>query len=754
MNTGAHPDDEQNGLLAALRFEHGMRVVVACSTRGEGGQNALGPERGPLLGVLRSAEMEEAARRIDADVAWLGHGPDDPVHDFGFSKNGDDTLSRWGEARLLDRLVRAYRTWRPDIVIPTFLDVPGQHGHHRAMTRAAEAAISLAADPSAAAGQGLVPWRVSKFYLPAWSGAGDAYDDEAPPPPATLTFRAASRDPVTGMTYRQLGEWSRTAHGSQGMGRWTDRADSWDLHLNAGAPERDIGDGLAATLGELADDAGIGTATAALLREAHEHLAHAAAAFPDRDRIAAHLASGGQGIAAALDSLSGEATDRLGFRLVRKLRELDAALIEARVPFLRATFSGAAIPGGTGELLVRHESEGEVDLAFSPRMPDGVSVAGETTTPGLSRFGLAFGTELAPTDNFADGFDPLGRNGVLGIRVTGLIDGRRVAADLDLEEPVRILPAHSVTVEPRIAVVPVHRSEPFALRVVGGRADWAAPPGWRVEQTGETQVTVHSPSSPLPGLATLAPSVRGTPAFSVRAVSYPHVRAAHFVEPAALRVLTLDIAMPSDVRIAYAGGGSDRVGDHLRGLGLDVADLDADALARDLGRFTTIVVGTLAFGARPDLVAAAPRLRDFVETGGHLVTLYHRPGDKWQPDTVPPRHVVIGSPSVRWRVTDPDADVTILRPDHPLLNRPNRIGPEDWTGWNKERGLYFVAAHDACYEELLSLHDPGEQPLEGALISARIGRGRHTHVALALHHQMDQLVPGAFRLMANLVQPA
>src|SRR3954468_24877013 len=74
MNTGAHPDDEANGMLAALRFAYGMRIVVACSPRGEGGKTALGPERGGALGVLRTAEMEEAARRIDADVAWLGHG--------------------------------------------------------------------------------------------------------------------------------------------------------------------------------------------------------------------------------------------------------------------------------------------------------------------------------------------------------------------------------------------------------------------------------------------------------------------------------------------------------------------------------------------------------------------------------------------------------------------------------------------------------------------------------------------------------
>jgi hypothetical protein len=143
-----------------------------------------------------------------------------------------------------------------------------------------------------------------------------------------------------------------------------------------------------------------------------------------------------------------------------------------------------------------------------------------------------------------------------------------------------------------------------------------------------------------------------------------------------------------------------------------------------------------------------------VEEGGHLVTLYHRPTDGWDPDRTPPRHLVIGSPSLRWRVTDPSAPVTVLKPDSPLLTSPNRIEASDWQGWDKEMGLYFAADYDSAYEELLSLNDPGENPLKGSLISARIGRGRHTHVTLVLHHQLDKLVPGAFRLLANLVQPA
>jgi hypothetical protein len=121
---------------------------------------------------------------------------------------------------------------------------------------------------------------------------------------------------------------------------------------------------------------------------------------------------------------------------------------------------------------------------------------------------------------------------------------------------------------------------------------------------------------------------------------------------------------------------------------------------------------------------------------------------------VPPHRLRIGQPSLRWRVSDPAAPVAHLAPDHPLLNRPNRIGAEDWDGWVRERGLYFAAEWAPAYEKLLAMADPGEAMLEGALLSARVGEGRHTHVALALHHQLEALVPGAYCLFANLLAPA
>jgi hypothetical protein len=220
-------------------------------------------------------------------------------------------------------------------------------------------------------------------------------------------------------------------------------------------------------------------------------------------------------------------------------------------------------------------------------------------------------------------------------------------------------------------------------------------------------------------------------------------------------VLAVEARLPDGARVGYVGGGNDRVGAWLARLGLDVVELESERLARgDLSGLTTIVVGIFAFGTRPDLRTAAGRLRSWVEGGGHLVTLYHRPSDGWDPETVPPRRLKIGLPSLRWRVTDPNAPVRVLRPDHPLLRGPNAIGPEDWSGWDKERGLYFLSEWDDAYVPLLAMSDPGEKPLLGSLVSGVIGRGRHTHTSLVLHHQLDSLVPGAFRILANLVQPA
>ncbi|SHJ25300.1 PIG-L family deacetylase [Wenxinia saemankumensis] len=743
MNTGAHPDDEHSGLLAWLRFGRGMRVVVACSTRGEGGQNVIGPERGRALGLLRSREMEEAARVLDCDIAWLGFGPDDPVHDFGFSKDGDDTFARWGENLVVGRLVDAIRRERPDIVLPTFLDVPGQHGHHRAMTRAAETAIRLAADPDHRTGAD--PWTVARHYLPAWSGGGGTYDDEVPPPEATLRERVAGREAATGADFSRIGEWSRRRHASQGMGRWHDNpALDWPLHRVGGGAESRIGEGLPATLADLA---AVETAASADLRDADAACEAARTVFPDRDAILVALA--------AADAALQRAEPRTGranrHRVAMKRRQVAAAALEATGLAPRLTLSVPEMrPGGTAELrldLAPPLASGTLSPRLALRLPEGISAHGE----GPVRLEAA--TDAAPGPAFAGGWSPLGGNGPLAASLTFAAHGREMTASLDLERPWQLAPIARLDPAPDAFVRRIGAADapPIVFaHDAAGTLGADLPEGWSFDP-GAAEARIVPPAAPEPGLVRIVPRVDGHPAIRESVTEHPHVGPIRSRAPAGIRVLHLDVALPEGARIGWIGGGSDRTDLWLRRMGLDVTDIDRLQPDTDLSGLTAIIVGVVALANRPDVTLAIGRLHAFVREGGTLVTLYQRPDQGWDPDRIPPAPLTVGTPSLRWRVTDETAEVTILEPDHPILRRPNPIGPADWQGWDKERGLYFASSWDDAYRPLLAMSDAGEAPLEGALVSARIGRGRHSHVALNLHHQLDRMVPGAFRLMANLL---
>lgn len=770
MNTGAHPDDEQSGMLAWMSLGLGMRIIIGCSTRGEGGQNILGPERTGALGVLRTREMEEAARILDADVCWLGHGPDDPVQDFGFSKDGDGTFARWGEERIVERLVRAYRKERPDIVIPTFLDVPGQHGHHRAMTRAAETALALAASEDAYVGHfdgGLKPWTVEKFYLPAWSGGGGTYDDALPPPPETLRITAEHKDFATGVDYDRIGEWSRYYHASQGMGHWPDEpVCEWPLHLlrtRASAPvstnENSILDGLPTSLTALCDDSTDLLPLRPNLYGADQAIAAALTAFPDRIAIREHLSVAAQKVEIVLAAASEAFLDQHQHRLLRKLREIDAAILESQQVFERAyAETDLFSPGCTTRLTVSLNEDSDTQLDVHPIMPDRVTAEEITCQSGKKCFTLKASDQTEYSAQFPRGWSSLGGNGDFSFQASTKLNGRTVTGMFDLETPLSIAPEHSVSIRPAAILLPLSVESTKSEFHVSSTSrpeeiEFQAPEGWSVARNQQNW-TVITPRSLSPGLTTLIPTLKGGPAYRDVLFEYPHIGTCHFAQPESLQILALDLKLPKNTKIGYVAGGADDVGTWLGRMGLDVTILDSQALSGDLSVYTSIVIGIFAFGTRPDLAAAISKLHQYVESGGHLVTLYHRPSDGWHPDATPPRYLKIGSPSLRWRVTDPEAKVSVTLPDHKLLNGPNLIDKEDWTGWNKERGLYFAADWDEAYEPLLTMHDHGEKPLKGALLSAIIGKGRHTHTSLVLHHQMEKLVPGAFRLMANLVQPA
>jgi LmbE family N-acetylglucosaminyl deacetylase len=740
MNTGAHPDDETSGMLAALAYRDGLSIAFACSTRGEGGQNDIGREAGSVLGSLRTAEMGRACDVLGMTMHWLSETPDDPITDFGFSKSGVETLGKWGHARTLRRLAEIIRADRPDIICPTFLDIPGQHGHHRAMTQAAHEVMAAAADPGFDA-EG-APWQVSKLYLPGWSGAGTAYDDDLPPPPETVRIPGHGREPLTGWTWAEIGQQSRVFHATQGMGRWVGAAEGpgWPLHLavsHVGPDAGAITDNLPAGFAALAP----GLPACADLDAA---LAETVAAFPDRAGV---LAGAGRALAAlraAQASCPDDLADALRHRLARKETELARVIRLAAGIRAEATLAtDTARPGErVGARLALHAPEGPVAVMLDWALPAGWRATEDA---------LHLPADAAPADPYPVLHQPDGPAGPVNMALTMELGGQTITTTLPIDAPLQVLPARVADIAPDAIFINARTPAPVALRLSPG-AGLALPQGWALH-AADSGATLAPPTSPAAQLHRVPVTLDGAPAQVATRIAHPHVGTLLHCAPAVLRLRVADVAL-APARVGYVGGGNDRADHWMRAMGADVTSLDEAGLTpAALSGLDTLVIGIFAVKTRARLASFMQDVKTWVMAGGTLVTLYHRPWDNWNPDTIPPARLEVGQPSLRWRVTDENAAVTHLAPDHPVLTGPNAIGPEDWAGWVKERGLYFAKSWDAAYTPLLEMADPDEAPHRGALLSAEIGAGRHTHCALIVHLQMEALVPGGFRLMANMIAP-
>lgn len=746
MNTGAHPDDETSEMLAALAFRDGIDISYACSTRGEGGQNDIGMESGAALGTLRTAEMEAAADILNLRLYWLGTAPDDPIADFGFSKSGVETLSKWGRDATLRRFVEILRTERPDIICPTFLDIPGQHGHHRAMTEAAHLVMDLAGDPGFAGD--LPVWQVKKLYLPAWSGAGQAYDDDLPPPPATLVIAAQGVEPITGFSWARIGEQSRSFHRTQGMGRWIPAGEEADfpLHLaesRVPGPDLALSSGLPETLRDL-DIPVIATE----LRAVQKHMEAAIAAFPDTAAILALASAALTSLRAAIAACPTNARAEVAHKLARKQTQLSQVIrIAAGVEVLGRTTDIVLRPGSATSLIVETRQGLATSVTVTPILPDGWD-----QHDGM----LRIAPDAAPSDPYPTSHFP-DTPAAPFLRVSVTADGITSDTGVPLQAAPIIPPARAAQISPARDVLNLSATSRCVTVAIsdihpeGATPALVLPPGWTAERT-EAGLSVTAPEDVSAGLYTMALTLDAAPAKSVTAIVLPHIAPRVIAVPAQLQVRVVRAALPP-VRVGYIGGGNDRVDHWLTRIGANVRILSDPDLQSEtaLDACDTIVIGIFAMRFRLGLVAAMPRLHDWIARGGTLVTLYHRPWDNWDPDTVPPARLEIGQPSLRWRVTDESAVVTMLAPEHPVLTTPNHIDAADWVGWHKERGLYYSKSWDAAYTPLLEMCDPDEDPLKGALLAADIGAGRHIHCALILHHQMEHLTPGAFRLMANLL---
>ena len=341
------------------------------------------------------------------------------------------------------------------------------------------------------------------------------------------------------------------------------------------------------------------------------------------------------------------------------------------------------------------------------------------------------------------------------------------------QKEISVLPLASVALTPEIVVFPrgqnprrltvqvVHRGEETAEFEVALQA----PTGWSVAPAsaparfsgpGETRVEfeVSAPAGAEDGryrlTAEARPSGGGAPfRETVEEIAYHHIETRYLFRPAEAEARVLD-ATVAPVRVGYVEGVGDEVAEAIAQLGVPLTFLDEEVLAEgDLSAFDTIVLGVRAYLARPDLRTHNQRLLDYVAGGGVLLVQYN----KFEFNDGPwgPYPISVG----RGRITDENAPMRILAPEHRAFRSPNPIGEADWAGWAQERGLYFLApGGDPAYRDLLASEDPFEYNAgekRGILVEARHGEGRWLYLGLGLWRQLPAGTPGAYRLLANLL---
>jgi hypothetical protein len=250
-------------------------------------------------------------------------------------------------------------------------------------------------------------------------------------------------------------------------------------------------------------------------------------------------------------------------------------------------------------------------------------------------------------------------------------------------------------------------------------------------------------------LRAVATDARGTDyRRQVVRVDYPHIRARQFTVAADARIVVADVTLPPVRAVGYVRGAADHIPEALAAAGLPVTVLDSATLAGgDLARFDAIVVGPRAYEVDTTLLAHNDRLLAYARNGGRVVVQYQQ--QVFFAGGYAPYPLSLGGRNDR--TTDETAAVTALAPDAPDLRAPNPIGAADWDGWLQERSLYCAHTWDSAYQPIVAMADPGEAPIGGCLLEARVGRGSWAYTALAFHRQLPGAVPGAFRLFLNLI---
>ncbi|MBK7934633.1 MAG: PIG-L family deacetylase [Acidobacteria bacterium] len=804
MMIGAHPDDEDSALLAYLARGENARTAYLSLTRGDGGQNIIGPELFESLGVIRTEELLQA-RRLDGAEQYFAR-----AFDYGFSKTLDEAKRKWDERVVLCDTVRAIRKFKPLVVISRFSGTSADgHGQHQYAGYISPLAVKAAADPEQCKDAGFA-WEVSKFYV----GQGFSANSTA-----SLRSNTGAYDQILGRSYFEIAMEGRSQHKSQGEGRLELKGEIYSgLNLKFGATdvsakESSPFDGLDTSIKGIAritnnSEERVGRILATL----EQKLVEIGSKYrvDDPKGIVAELASA-YNIAA-----DGERSTRKPFtkEMFEAVQEnlANAMMIAAGIQFDALVDRETVVPGESilSTVNVYYPKTEDIKIQEismkTPRRWEVVNAeAPKEGNPGFNRrespnqsayFNVKVPADAKVTQPYwledpRDGdlfrwpatadqnqpFDPqsLGaaiKMNVYGAEVTFLRPVQFRYADAtrgEIRRDLNLVPALSVSVDQKLLIVP-QSNKPQTRTLTVGITNHSAKPttgvaGLVINTPNEWKVTAENrtfdlkkkgeqtsvafvvtiPAKTKPGSynvfanASVGESLASQ---TMNTIAYPHIQTHRFYTRAETKVEVLDLKV-APVKVGYIMGSGDEVADSVKKMGVEVTMLDEKDLASgELARFDTIIVGIRATETRPDYVANNQRLLDYVKNGGNLMVQYQRAG----------LQQILPFPAAgNVRVVDENAKVTILQPQHPAFNFPNKITDADFTGWVQERNAYNLNTFDAKYVSLLESHDAGEAENKGGLVVAEIGKGKFIYCSYSFFRQLPSGVSGAYRLFANLI---
>jgi LmbE family N-acetylglucosaminyl deacetylase len=767
----AHPDDENTRLLGWLVNDQHLRTAYLSLTRGDGGQNILGPEQGAALGLIRTHELLEA-RKLDGAEQYFTR-----AIDFGFSKTSEETFKHWDTSLLTNDVVWIYRKFRPDVVICRFPPTAqAGHGQHAASAIIAAKAFDASGDKTRYAQQlkYYKSWQPTRLVFNAFRfSSGNTISEDM------YKLTVGNYNPMLGMGYGELAGISRSIHKSQGAGTPSTAGVQQEyFRLVAGDSfKTSLFDGIDVTWNRV-DRPEIGEHIEAILQQ--YDFQHPEASLP------------------ALLELRKEITSvKNRYWREQKLRELNKAILHAAGIMAEAFTRQApeAVAGDTIKCSLNIISRSDVSVRIKSISWISDDTAGTIKLKKDTLLTLEHKIVLPDTIVYTEPYwlamQPLNgghysqaHNTLLGyaeapndLNVELLLkigkDSFYYPVPLsykkldptrgDIVEPLRIVPPYSIefsnmllvtrpdgAVEASVSIHPFRDVNDAVLMIAGDSKTTAYVKGVNLKKNVDTTIkilfdklkTSDTDYYLQAGLMTL----KGMYARTRHLIQYDHIPKLQYFTTAYAKVVHPNWQVKAK-KIGYVEGAGDNVDDILRLTGLQVDLLgEKDMVAGKLKQYDAIVVGIRAINTEKKMLQWMHELLQYTNNGGTLIMQYNTLQDMATKELGPYAMTLSNK-----RVTEEDAKVEYLLPEHKLLNYPNKITEEDWKGWQQERGLYFMEKWDGRYQPLFSIHDTGEEPLKGSTLYTAYGKGHYIYTSLAFFRQLPAGNKGAIRLMMNML---